>query len=327
MTDLKVAGVFVSWALCESFDGEALREGFEKAGIPAKTPENRSMTAALRHVLVRDYSGRGRNLASVGGTKGVFVVSEAVGEDVDAVRTQMDGVRDIAKADITLREVCRAWVARAEGFETVEASGSINLEHLRAEVKAAQASVDQRALSIALGNALEKWHAVRLREAGGAYFLPGKYQSNWEALREAVAGAALDGGKARLAMARIVADSDAGQAIVAGLGVEIAQKVADIHYAIAHNAGEGRLDTLAAAAYEMQDTIKVYEDLLGETLASLHEQCQQAIVAAGDARALAAANRTGRKARTANAGPVATVDSIEDGPTAEDDALAALAGM
>ena len=302
MTEIKVAGIFVSWALPESLDHETLKEGFTAAGIESLTPETRSTVAALRHVLARDYCGRGRVLTSVQGAQGVFIVSEAVGEDVDAQRSKPGEERDIAQANIQVREVGRAWVAKTGGVPTVEASGAFNLQHLRAAVAEAEGSVDQRAMSMSLTKALEGWHAVRLREAGGAYFLPAKYQDRWEALRDSAAQSGLDGGKARLAMARIVSDSDAGQAILAGLTVEIGQKVADIQKAITSGeVGEKRLGTLASEANALRETIRVYEELLGSTLEGLHEQCRNAVVAAGDAAALAMTNKAASKAAKAAA--------------------------
>jgi hypothetical protein len=218
-------------------------------------------------------------------------------------------------------------VAKSGPAQTVEASGAINLQHLRGAVADAEGSVDQRAMSMSLTKALEGWHAVRLREAGGAYFLPASYQQRWEALRDAAAAAGMDGGKARLSMARIVSDSDAGQAILSGLTVEIGQRVADIQKQIQAGVGEKRLGTLSSEANALRDTIRVYEDLLGQTLNNLHEQCHQTVVAAGDAAAILSTGKAAKQAQRKADKAAAKADEDPVIPTAEDEALAALEGL
>lgn len=251
---MKVGGGVIFWSLAEWTDHAALKTGLTDAGFADFAPPARAPITALKDALVDVLGGSCVLIRPLASKDGFVVVREDRGEEDNNYATLMqakvgeDGLLLFRPLNDKAREVVESY-NRHIGYVS---AGSVASSLVK--------------IMGGLGK-------TTLRETGGLYWLPDHMLKQWEAVARATEVAACKG-TSRLYLLRHLMDADACRAIRDAVQTEILAEAKRLEAELVDptvDLGERALSHRGRLCIDLKDRIKSFEELLGESLASLHQ--------------------------------------------------------
>lgn len=263
-------GIIVTWSPAGEADLQGVGDAFAKVGLGKLAPAQRTLKDALRAALVAQYSKKNRRVAPT--PRGYEVVDE------------------VAAADGLSNEhvhVVSAWVEKnASGGEVVRCDD----QHLAAELVEATAAARKRVEGAAVSEALatvaqQNLAGTRIRDGGGAYWLPQSSVATWFALTDALE--AVRGGVTTRPFT-VTGDERTLQSVISTALAKVDAIVNETYEKIeAGKTGPKGLTNQAEAVANVAEQITVWESALGGSLEALRQKMYDAQMAATRAASLA----------------------------------------
>jgi hypothetical protein len=164
-------GLIVAWSPNGEADLQKMADAFAKIGYGEFAPSPRELKEALRAALVAEYSKKNQRVAPVA-NKGYEVTREV--EIEGEIRNRHE-------------HVLSAWVKKDQhGDPTLFIDDPAMVSTVIDWVEAAKKRVDSTAIGEALTKTVTALRGVKIRDAGGAYWLPPSSVGRWLQLKEAL---------------------------------------------------------------------------------------------------------------------------------------------
>lgn len=274
MTDQFISaagGVVTFWSLSEYSRLADLQTGFASAGLADAAPIGTHPSAALKGALATVYHDA-RYLIRPLKRRGYCVAEETRGDgqndwkQIASAAINEDGTLDISGTDwTTAHSIREAFDAHQQLVAAGQLSGILS--------------------RLAQGT----FHGTALRPSGGIYWLAQERLPAWRAIGAAVEAAATKSSAVYLIQHDLT--PEAIRAVQDAIFAEITGEADKLQAAInAGDLGERGLRGRENDARALAKKVAEYEQILGASLASLHEVCQAVETSAAEAIILAAAD-------------------------------------
>lgn len=270
--EISASGAVVLWSLSSDFERGRLAEEFDALGLLKYVPNRRTDTSALELSLGAycedakiDYLIEPLQKRSQG-----YEVRRVLRGDSE------NDYRPFLKASVT--EACDLVIElRGPCEDTAEVLG----ETLQVRFDAFKRQTTGMAVSKSLIAILESYGGLRLRDAGGAYWLPLDDLDRWESLEQAVTNSALRPELVKLEMLVTGADERGLRTIKNSLSSEISDQAKRILDEVSNgDLGEQALANRKHQALALRDKVARYEAILNEALPVLRGACEEVETAA-----------------------------------------------
>lgn len=250
MTTRKIeTGLVTFWGLSEFSNRERLRAGLELAGWGKETPSPMENVTALKHALSEVYTGSRYLIRPLSNRNGFAVMHEERGDEENQVK-------QVVSAKI--------------GENGLVLFGDQTAVHM---VEAAYARYLGRVIATQVSSALVRilhgMGGIRLRPSGSIYWLHGSKAEEWQAVCQAIEGAAEGGHSTGYTIAHNL-DANAITAVQDAIIHEVnteAKRLSDI--ILSGEVGERAIKARKAEAAELQKKVEQYENILGVGLQHL----------------------------------------------------------
>jgi hypothetical protein len=261
-------GLIVTWTPSGEANEQSIKNAFDGAGLGTFAPKPRALKEALKTALVEEYSKKNTRVAPV--STGYEVLHETPVEGEFRVDTS---------------HVLSAWIEKAPergGVEQIRCDDAEAAPGLVEKVENARKRVEGAAVGEALAlvaqNAL---NGVRIRDGGGAYWIPQSSVATWFTLADALD--TVRGGVTTRPFT-VSGDDRTVKSLVESAVAKVEADVANLYEKIGSGTlGAKALVTQAEGAVKLAEQIAVWESTLGESLASLRAKVEDAQVAASQA--------------------------------------------
>jgi hypothetical protein len=284
-------GMVVAWSPNGDADLQKMADAFAGIGFGEYAPSPRELKEALRAALVGEFSKKNRRVAPC--DPGYEVTQEI----------KIDGeVRNRHE------HILSAWIERDQsGAEIVCVDDPGMVDHVHQWVEEARKKVDSTAIGAALTKTVDALKGIKIRDAGGAYWLPPASVARWLQLAEALNNA---GRPVRLrefeqaATARTVAS--VLDAVEAHVSSTLDAMLTEIEKG---TLGERALSKKQQETMDLADQLTEYETVLGEKLDAVRSRIAEVNLRAVQAESVALS----RKDERARARELASMYSDQPG--------------
>jgi hypothetical protein len=263
-------GIIVTWSPAGEADMQGVNDAFAKVGFGKLAPAQRTLKDALRAALVAQYSKKNRRVAPT--PRGYEVVDE------------------VATADGLSNEhqhVVSAWIEKnSSGGEVVRCDDTGLSAELVEAVEAARKKVEGAAVAEALATVAQQQLAgTRIRDGGGAYWLPQSSVATWFTLTDALEQ--VRGGVTTRPFT-VSGDERTLQSVIATALAKVDAVVNETYVKIeSGKVGPKGLTNQAEQVSLVAEQITVWESALGGSLEALRQKMYDAQMAATRAASLA----------------------------------------
>ena len=280
---MSAAGAIVYWSPAEHSDGAKLREGLTAAGFEAFAPEARPAEAVLRDALECTVASPTMLVRPLDkGVKGFVVVQENRDSQVNEYEALFTTIMRPGGTDYQTTCLCDA------GNDVLNQYGCA----IRERWAALQDAFRPAQVSGCLVKVLGALAGIRLRPQGAIYWLPAGVLELWGKVMSAVEQAAFVGESARMYMVRTAMDADTVRAVHDAIVAEAKTEADTIDAEVMGGTlGARALSTRVTTAKNLRTKIKLYESILGTSLADLSVTVEKVEVAAAMAAMAAAADK------------------------------------
>lgn len=274
MAELKVnvgqeMGAVVAWSPNGDADLQKMADGFAKIGMGQFAPTPRTLKEALRAALVGEYSKKNQRVAPCG--KGYEVTKEV----------QIEGQIRNEHIHILSASVERD---QTSGNEAVVIDDPSMAEAVLGWVEAARKKVDSTAVGEGLTRVVEALRGVKIRDAGGAYWLPPASVGRWVALKEALEQA---GRPVRMREFEQAATARTVAAVIDSVSSHVDSSIDKMLTAIeSGELGERALAAKEQEAMDLADQLTEYEAVLGTKLDEIRARVQETRIRAMQASSI-----------------------------------------
>jgi hypothetical protein len=249
---MKVGGLVTFWQIAEWTEHALLQAGLTDAGFGDFVPPTRAPVTALKDALT-DVLGGPRVLVRPLSKDGFVVVREDRGEEDNQYTTLMQA--KVGDNVILYKPLNDKALAVTESYN----------RHI--------GYVSAGSVAGCLVKIMDSLGKTTLRESGGLYWLPDSQLSKWEAVAKATE-AAVAKGNTRIYFLRHLMDADACRAIRDAVQTEILAEAQRLEAELMDSTvelGERALSHRGRLCIDLKARIVSFEELLGESLASLRQ--------------------------------------------------------
>jgi hypothetical protein len=270
-------GLVVAWSPNGEADLQKMDDAFASIGFGEFAPKQRELKEALRAALVAEYSKKNQRVAPCGPGYEVTKEIQIEGE----IRNRHE-------------HVLSAWVERDKhsGAETILVQEPEMVNDVMQWVAEAQKKVDSTAIGAALTSTVDALKGVKIRDAGGAYWLPPASVARWLQLVDALNGA---GRPVRLREFEQAATPRTIASVLDSVEAHVVSVLDVMMTEIEKGTlGERALGKKQQEAMDLADQLTEYEGVLGEKLDAVRQriaevnlramQAESVVLAAKDAK-------------------------------------------
>lgn len=263
-TNFKASNFIAFWRLASWSDPAKLKGGFHGIGLAGMEPLPLPPQQALKEALNEHFKKRNILVRNLKGNNGLVVFEELKGESTN--------------------EYQRVFSVRAMG----ERGESIDFNPLPSDYQDIVNLYAKRLASVpgdAVGSSLVRWvrsrNGVPLRDNGGFYSMSHVHADVYSQIQQIVEGAATEG-HSRVYKASMLVDTDSIKIVRDAIQQEIHQESARMlkemqDHDLGERAMKHRLDHLVS----LQDKVKEYEGIIGQSLQHLAEALDNVKTATG----------------------------------------------
>lgn len=267
--EISASGAVVLWSIGTDF-GERLHRELDAIGLSKYAPRQRTADSALVHAL-EDFAGKSDGLVEP-------LERRSAGYEVRRILRGKSANEYLPLLKATIVE---------GGHIELELRGSCALQpqEIAATIQASYDAYRTQITGAAVGKSLvailDHFGGLRLRDAGGAYWLCADDLDRWERVEAAVSIAANDRSKVKFDLLRTVADERGLMSIKSNLEDEVVRTAARLLEDITSGElGEQALDNRRLQAIALREKVVRYEGILSELLPNLKAACDHAEQAA-----------------------------------------------
>ncbi len=271
-------GMVVAWSPNGDADLQKMADAFAAIGFGEFAPNPRDLKEALRAALVAEFSKKNRRVAPCDPGYEVTQEIKIEGE----IRNRHE-------------HILSAWIERdkASGAEIVCVDDPALVNDVLGWVQEAQRKVDSTAIGAALTKTVEALKGIKIRDAGGAYWLPPASVARWLQLADALNNA---GRPVRLREFEQAATPRTVASVLDAVESHVASTLDSMLTEIEKGTlGERALAKKQQETMDLADQLTEYESVLGSKLDVVRTriaevnlramQAESVVLAAKDARA------------------------------------------
>lgn len=262
-----VAGAVIFWSSGPS-DREYIKARLAALGLEKFTPRRRTDNSALKGAL-EEHAAGGKNIRK-GKDKLVHAHKQQNKNGFDVIDVELGEEANDYVIDFTAK-VHEGQVRVGQGY-----ADTWELQKLFEKLKGETSS---QAVSDCLVNILAHLGGVRLREAGGVYWIPASAISTWDDVSAMMESA----GRNRIERLTTIIDDKTVRAVQTAIVEEIQTAVSQINEDLAGGIGSEAIDRRDAIAKSLFARIEMYEGILGVAMDQIKcavEATQQALTLA-----------------------------------------------
>lgn len=264
---VSASGAVCSWSCGTDFDRPRLEGNLSAIGYRNKVPNVRTNESALQHAISDVLNKYGAE----------YLVeplkTRKLGFDVSEINRgeQSNSYRNILMASVSEHGTVLLQETGQTVFDLWQLQSLIQHEYEVHKERCTGISVGQALVAI-----LEELSGLRLREAGGVYWIPNEGIETWEKVEQAVRASAIDPSRVKFDLMRTVADERGLLTIKGSLEDEVVRESGRLlNEIVSGDLGERALDNRLSAAKALLGKVERYESILDETLSNLRAACKQ----------------------------------------------------
>lgn len=247
------AGAVIFWSSGPS-DREYMRARLDALGLGEYTPKQRTDNSALRAAL-KEHASERKNLRK-GRDKLVQPHKEQNKNGFDVVDVELGEDKNDYVVDFT---------AKVENGQVSVGRGYADTYSLQLAFNRLKNEISSQSVSETLVKIMAHLGGVRLREAGGVYWIPQHALELWDQVSAIVEEA----GKNRIERLRTIIDDKTVRAVQTAIVEEITAATAQINEDLASGIGEDAIDRRKLAAERLYNRVEEYEAILGVAMDAL----------------------------------------------------------